>query len=82
MRAPQPRADVLFHAMPRKPTDSSRTEQLVVEAKKGKPNVPINQRGDYVQKQRMQEQMANMKPESGGYPLFNLYVRTPRANMW
>ena len=30
---PQPRADVLFHAMPRKPTDSSRTEQLVVEAK-------------------------------------------------
>ena len=55
---------------------------MVVEAKKGKPNVPINQRGDYMQKQRMQDQMAQMKPEAGGYPLFNLYVQTPRANMW
>jgi len=59
-----------------------RQRRMVVEAKKGKPNVPINQRGDYMQKQRMQDQMAMMKPEAGGYPLFNLYVRTPRANMW
>lgn len=32
--------------------------------------------------QKMRDQMKQMRPESNGFPIFNLYVQTPRANMW
>jgi len=57
-----------------------------LEMKKGKPNVPVNMRGNYKKMQEMQsmrEQMlAASTPGSDGMPVFNLYVRTKRANVW
>lgn len=53
--------------------------------KKGKPNVPVNMRGDYKKRQemaQMREQMlANSQPGADGLPVFNLFVRTKRANV-
>lgn len=52
-------------------------------AKKGKPSVPINQRGGFVQQQKMMEARQAMVPDANsGLPVFNLFVQTPRANIW
>jgi len=56
-------------------------QRSVVEAKKGK-GVPIQNRGNQVAQEKMQERMGQMKPKQNGYPLFNLYVQTQRKNMW
>ena len=43
---------------------------------KGKPNVPINQRGNYVAQKKMQDKFSAMKPSGNGMPVFNLFVQT------
>ena len=54
--------------------------------KKGKPNVPVNMRSNYRKQQQMasmREQMINAsQPGEDGLPVFNLFVRTKKANMW
>lgn len=56
-----------------------------LEMKKGKPNVPPQMRSQYKKQQEMQalrEQMIQSStPGSDGLPVFNLYVRTKRANV-
>jgi hypothetical protein len=55
-----------------------------LEMKKGKPNVPPQMRSQYYQQQEMmaqrKEMMAATKQGPDGLPVFNLFVRTPRAN--
>jgi len=54
--------------------------------KKGKANVPASMRGDYQKRKQMSEQRDEMiqsrEPGEDGAPVFNLYVRTKRANLW
>merc|ERR1712087_708412 len=54
--------------------------------KKGKPNVPPNLRGNFRRQQEMSQMRDQMvaasQPGSDGMPVFNLFVRTKRANMW
>lgn len=56
-----------------------------IEMKKGKSNVPITMRAQYERSKemaKMREQMeANQRPGPDGLPVFNLYVRTKRANV-
>merc|ERR1739838_1224524 len=53
---------------------------------KGKPNVPLEMRGQYKKSQetaQMRDQMqAAQSPGSDGLPVFNLYVRSKVAGMW
>ena len=53
--------------------------------KKGKPNVPPQMRGMYAKQQEMaamrEQMMAASKPGADGLPVFNLYVRTKKANV-
>ncbi|CAB9522544.1 expressed unknown protein [Seminavis robusta] len=57
-----------------------------LEMKKGKPNVPVNLRGNYRRQQEMSQMRDQMvsasKPGADGMPVFNLFVRTKKANMW
>jgi len=55
--------------------------RLTIEAKKGR-KAPITQRGNQVQQEKMASQYAQMKPDAGGFPLFNLFVRTELNNFW
>eukprot|EP00547_Thalassionema_nitzschioides_P000630 CAMPEP_0194212630 /NCGR_PEP_ID=MMETSP0156-20130528/12673_1 /TAXON_ID=33649 /ORGANISM="Thalassionema nitzschioides, Strain L26-B" /LENGTH=160 /DNA_ID=CAMNT_0038940501 /DNA_START=125 /DNA_END=607 /DNA_ORIENTATION=+ len=54
--------------------------------KKGKPNVPSQMRGQYKRQQEMQQQKEAMieaqTPGADGLPVFNLFVRTIKGNMW
>lgn len=54
--------------------------------KKGKPNVPPQMRGNYAKQKEMQamrdQMIAASKPGSDGLPVFNLFVRTKKANVW
>ena len=54
--------------------------------KKGKANVPPMMRSQYKRQQEIQsmrEQMLSaQRPGPDGLPVFNLFVRTKRANMW
>jgi len=56
-----------------------------MEMKKGKPNVPVQMRGQYARQQEMaamrDQMIAASKPGPDGLPVFNLFVRSPRANM-
>jgi hypothetical protein len=56
-----------------------------ITMKKGKANVPPQMRSQYAKQQEMmamREQMiAATKPGSDGLPVFNLFVRTKRANV-
>lgn len=53
--------------------------------KKGKPNVPPQMRGNYQRQKemsQMREQMvAASQPGKDGLPVFNLFVRTKKANV-
>jgi hypothetical protein len=53
--------------------------------KKGKPNVPPAMRGDYKHQQQMaemrQQMIASSQPGKDGLPVFNLFVRTKKANV-
>ena len=66
-------------------TPISRTRFSQLEMKKGKSNVPPHMRGSMKRMEelsKMREQMMEaQKPGSDGLPVFNLYVRTPRANV-
>eukprot|EP00546_Thalassionema_frauenfeldii_P005951 CAMPEP_0178914978 /NCGR_PEP_ID=MMETSP0786-20121207/11749_1 /TAXON_ID=186022 /ORGANISM="Thalassionema frauenfeldii, Strain CCMP 1798" /LENGTH=159 /DNA_ID=CAMNT_0020587993 /DNA_START=242 /DNA_END=721 /DNA_ORIENTATION=+ len=54
--------------------------------KKGKANVPPQMRGQYRKQQEMQQMKEQMveaqKPGPDGLPVFNLFVRSGKANMW
>jgi hypothetical protein len=53
--------------------------------KKGKANVPPQMRGQYEKQKEMMAQreamIAATKPGADGFPVFNLFVRTKRANV-
>jgi len=57
-----------------------------MEMKKGKPNVPPNMRGQFKKQQEMSAQQKQMmdaqKTGPDGFPVFNLFVRTQRQNVW
>lgn len=62
------------------------THGASIEMKKGKDNVPPAMRAQY-KKQRemrdMREQMMDAQtPGADGFPVFNLFIRSPRGNMW
>ena len=65
------------------PKHQQQHQQLVM--KKGKANVPPNMRSQYKKQQemaQMQKQMINaQKAGEDGLPVFNLFVRTKRANV-
>lgn len=56
-----------------------------MEMKKGKANVPPQMRSQYARQQEMMQQRDQMiaasKPGADGLPVFNLFVRTARANV-
>ena len=64
---------------------SPQSSGATIEMKKGKDNVPPAMRAQY----KRQKEMSNMReqmveaqqPGSDGFPVFNLYVRTTRANV-
>jgi hypothetical protein len=57
-----------------------------LEMKKGKANVPPQMRSQYNRQKEMMAQrdamIAASKPGPDGLPVFNLFVRSARANMW
>ncbi|KAG7368522.1 hypothetical protein IV203_031265 [Nitzschia inconspicua] len=57
-----------------------------MEMKKGKANVPPQMRGQYKKQQEMAQMqrqiMEASRPGADGLPVFNLYVRTKRQNIW
>mmetsp|Transcript_93227 Transcript_93227/g.268443 ORF Transcript_93227/g.268443 Transcript_93227/m.268443 type:complete len:206 (-) Transcript_93227:15-632(-) len=57
-----------------------------LDMKKGKANVPPQMRGQYKKQQEMAEMrrqiMEASQPGSDGLPVFNLFVRTKRQNIW
>eukprot|EP00562_Extubocellulus_spinifer_P001368 CAMPEP_0178480818 /NCGR_PEP_ID=MMETSP0696-20121128/5893_1 /TAXON_ID=265572 /ORGANISM="Extubocellulus spinifer, Strain CCMP396" /LENGTH=213 /DNA_ID=CAMNT_0020108273 /DNA_START=64 /DNA_END=705 /DNA_ORIENTATION=- len=75
---------VLTHQSTSPPSTPVRKGDLSM--KKGKPNVPVNMRSNYRKQQQMasmREQMMNAsQPGDDGLPVFNLFVRTKKANMW
>jgi len=71
-----------------RPTSASTTtphSSSTISMKKGKPNVPPQMRGMYNKQQEMtamREQMiSSSKPGADGLPVFNLFVRTKKANV-
>ncbi|EEC43665.1 predicted protein [Phaeodactylum tricornutum CCAP 1055/1] len=54
--------------------------------KKGKDNLPPQMRSQYKKQKEMmamrEEMIAAQKPGQDGLPVFNLFVRTKKANMW
>ena len=65
------------------PSPSTAAASLVM--KKGKPNVPPNMRGNYRRQKEMSEMrdqmVASQTPGQDGMPIFNLFVRTKKANV-
>jgi len=65
-------------------TSSIRTATL--DMKKGKDNIPPAMRTQYKRQKEMREMAGQMaeaqKPGADGLPVFNLYVRTKKANVW
>ena len=61
------------------------TNSATMEMKKGKANVPPQMRQQFNKQREMaaarQEMIASTKPGEDGLPVFNLFVRTPRANV-
>merc|ERR1712127_140243 len=57
-----------------------------IEMRKGKDNVPPAMRAQYKRQKEMQgmreQMMESQRAGPDGLPVFNLFVRTPRANMW
>lgn len=57
-----------------------------LEMKKGKANVPPQMRGQYERQKQMaamrDQMLAASTPSGDGLPVFNLFVRTKRANVW
>jgi hypothetical protein len=56
-----------------------------LEMKKGKPNVPPGMRGNYRRQKEMSQMRDQMvsasRPGKDGLPVFNLFVRTKKANV-
>ena len=57
-----------------------------MEMKKGKPNVPPQMRGNYERQKQMSQMQQQMAAASqvgaDGFPVFNLFVRTPAQKLW
>ena len=68
-----------------RPSNNRLDDNTPLTMKKGKPNVPVNMRGDYRRQKelsQMREQMvAASRPGADGMPVFNLFVRTKKANV-
>ena len=66
-------------------TGKASTTGAAIEMKKGKDNVPPAMRAQYKRQKEMQgmreQMMEAQRPGADGLPVFNLYVRTPRANV-
>jgi hypothetical protein len=64
---------------------SGAANAVMLQMKKGKLNIPPQMRSQYAKQKEMsamREQMiAATKQGPDGLPVFNLYVRTPRANV-
>lgn len=58
----------------------------LVEMKKGKDNVPPAMRTQYKRQREMKDMrdamMEAQRPGADGFPVFNLYIRSPKGNMW
>uniref|UniRef100_A0A7S3DVU2 Uncharacterized protein n=1 Tax=Entomoneis paludosa TaxID=265537 RepID=A0A7S3DVU2_9STRA len=68
------------------PSSSVVSGAASIEMKKGKANVPPQMRGQYAKQKEMQamrdQVVASRTPTEDGLPVFNLFVRTKRANVW
>ena len=64
---------------------SPTTHGSTIEMRKGKDNVPPAMRAQYKRQKEMQgmreQMMEAQRPGADGLPVFNLFVRTPRANV-
>jgi hypothetical protein len=64
---------------------ATETPQHALTMKKGKANVPPQMRSQYAKQQEMaamrQKMIAASRPGPDGLPVFNLFVRTKRANV-
>ena len=67
------------------PTQCASPNNNMLTMKKGKANVPPQMRGQYKRQQEMaamrDQMIANSKPGKDGLPVFNLFVRTKKANV-
>jgi len=75
---------VLVTWQPETATSTIRVSTL--EMKKGKDNIPPAMRAQYKKQKEMRQMAGQMseaqKPGEDGLPVFNLYVRTKKANLW
>lgn len=66
-------------------SSASTSSSTTLVMKKGKPNLPPQMRGNYAKQKElaaMREQMVQAsKPGTDGLPVFNLFVRTKKANV-
>lgn len=67
------------------PQSNTPSSSSLLTMKKGKANVPPSMRGQYEKQREMmavrEQMLAATKPGADGYPVFNLFVRTKRANV-
>jgi len=65
---------------------SSTIRTSTLDMKKGKDNVPPAMRAQYKKSKEMKEMAGQMadaqRPGADGLPVFNLFVRTKKANLW
>lgn len=68
------------------PATTSTIRPSTLEMKKGKDNIPPAMRSQYKKQKEMRQMAGQMseaqKPGADGLPVFNLYVRTKKANIW
>jgi Family of unknown function (DUF6523) len=70
-------------ARTRAPTVPASSRGQLTMKRKGKPNVPINARGGYNNMMKAEEAMrAQRGATPANLPVFEIYCRTKRANMW
>uniref|UniRef100_A0A7S2S5A2 Uncharacterized protein n=1 Tax=Eucampia antarctica TaxID=49252 RepID=A0A7S2S5A2_9STRA len=77
---------VVYHRENNAISSGNNNQKCVLEMKKGKANVPPQMRSQYKRQQEISSMQKSMmdaqKPGADGFPVFNLFVRTKRANMW
>jgi len=70
----------------KEPVASSTIRTSTLDMKKGKDNVPPMMRANYKKQKEMKEMSGQMaeaqRPGADGLPVFNLFVRTKKANLW
>ncbi|CAM9782630.1 unnamed protein product [Chrysoparadoxa australica] len=73
-------APLVAHA-PTTQSSGSGSRSLTMK-RKGKPNVPIQNRGGYNNMQKMQQAMDSQRQGQEGKPVFEIFCRTEKANIW